>query len=84
MQEFLEYLLQIKGWHTAVEHQMPVVAVPRDIAEDEFVRTTVDAPADSFVNALISSGSICGRFHFHNRGPCRSSREFVVLTPTGG
>ena len=57
-QKFLEYLLQIKVWHTAAERQVPAVAVPRDIAESEFVRTAVNALADGFVNALIISDSI--------------------------
>jgi hypothetical protein len=84
VQKFLEHLLQIKAWHTAAERQVPVVAVPRDIAKNEFVRAAVNPPADGFVNALISSGSICRRFHFHSRGLCRWSREGAVARNDGG
>jgi hypothetical protein len=55
-QEFLKLLLQMKAWHTATERQVSVVAVPCDFIEDEFVRTAVNAPADAFVNAVVSNG----------------------------
>jgi len=80
-QEFLKLLLQMKAWYTATERQVPVVAVPCDFIEDEFVRTTGNAPTDGFVNAVVSNGSFGRQFHFHSHGPCHSFREFVLLTP---
>jgi hypothetical protein len=78
VQKFLKHLLQIKAWHAAAERQVPGIAVPRDVAENEFVGTAVNASADSFVNALIIS-AVCRRFLFHNRNPCHSSRDLYSL-----
>lgn len=77
-QKFLKQLLQMKAWHTATECQVSVVVVPCDFPKDEFVRTAVNAPADGFVNAVVSTGSFGRRFHFHSHGCCRSFREFVL------
>jgi hypothetical protein len=77
-QKFLKSLFQIKAWHTATKRQLSVMVVPCDFAEDEFVRTAVNAPMNGLVNAVVSNGSSGRRFHFHNRGCCHSFRELVL------